>query len=171
MNDSRPGPAGFPLSASDRLRAAQLLLNEYLTTEDMHDPERFAPNPRWKKLPKRQTIDLIEAVLLRLSWLHKHDAELAQAHLARIKLVKLLRVFYTRKLPCTETDLRMMLDLTVPLFELIAPDGPVDYVMEYVRESDLTPELCRSLRTFQENLIEQGSVSSMQSLRQRLHTL
>ena len=171
MNDSLPGPDGFPLSPSDRLHAAQLLLNEYLTTEVVHDPERFSPDPtRWKKLPKRQAIDLIEAVLRRLIWLREHDSELPKAHLSRLQLVRLLRVLYKRKLPCTETDLRMMLDLTVPLLDAIAPDGPVDYVMEYLKESDVTPELCNSLREFQENL-GPGAVASTQSLRQRLHTL
>jgi len=43
--------------------------------------------------------------------------------------------------------------------------------MEYIKENDLTPELCRSLHNFQANLVEVGSVASMQSLRQRLHTL
>jgi len=171
MDNSLRGTGGFPGLRSDRLDDAEALLNEYLTTEEMRDPERFSPDPKWKKLSKRQTLDLIEAVLRRITWLHQHDAELDDGHLSRIKLVKLLRLFYTRKLPCTESDLRMMLDLTAPLFDLIAPDGPVDYVMEYVKENDLTPELCRSLREYQENLVPQGSVASMQSLRQRLHTL
>jgi len=114
---------------------------------------------------------LIEALLQRLNWLVEHDSELRDAHFSRLKLIKLLRQLYTRKLPCNETDLRMMLDLTVPLLNHVAPDGPVDYVMEYVKENDLTPELSRSLHNFQENLVEVGSVSSMQSLRQRLHTL
>jgi len=170
MNNSVPGPDGFPLLPSDRLYDAHLLLNKYLTAEVMHDPERFAPDPSWKKIPKRQAIDLIEALLRRLIWLHEHDLELPDAHLARLKFVKLLRVLYTRKLPCTETDLRMMLDLTVPLLDSIAPDGPVDYVMEYLKESDVTPELCLSLREFQKNL-RPGSVASTQSMRQRLHTL
>src|SRR5687768_7897484 len=114
MDSSLPGPDGFPVLQPDRLYDAQLLLNEYLTAEEMHDPERFCPDPKWKKLSKRHTIGLIEAVLRRLTWLHEHDAELNDAHLSRLKLVKLLRSFYTRKLPCTESDLRMMLDLTVP---------------------------------------------------------
>jgi len=136
MNNPVPGPDGFPLFPSDRLYNAHLLLNEYLTAEVMPDPERFSPDPKWKKVPKRQAIDLIEAVLRRLIWLHEHDLEFSDAHLARLRFVKLLRVLYTRKLPCTETDLRMMLDLTVPLLDSIAPDGPVDYVMEYLKESD-----------------------------------
>ena len=166
-----PTPDGFHLLPSDKLYDAQLLLNEYLATEQLRDVERFSPDAKWKKLPKRQTLELIEALLRRLIWLREHDAELRDAHLARIQLIRLLRLLYTRKLPCTEADLRTMLDLTVPLFELIAPDGPVDYVMEYIKENDLTPELCHSLRTFQENLVESGSMAAMQSLRQRLHTL
>lgn len=144
--------------------AVNNLLDEYLSSngQDLS---------KWKKLPKRQIIDLIEAILRRYSWLQEHDAELRDAHVARLKLIKLLRVFYTKKLPCSELDLRMMLDLTVPLLDHIAPDGPVDYVMEYIKDNDLTPELCNSLRNFQTNLQEVGSVTSMQSLRQRLHTL
>jgi hypothetical protein len=112
------------------------------------------------------------AWLDRVDWLREHDAELRDAHLERIKLVDLLRTLHTvKKLPCTEADLRMMLDLTTPLLDYIEPDGPVDRVMEYVQENDLTPELCQSLHNFQANLREVGSVATMQSLRQRLHTL
>lgn len=127
---------------------------------------------RFKKLPKRQIIDLIRAILTHYAWLREHDAEIRDAHEQRLKLVALLRTLYTtKKLPCTEADLRMMLDLTAPLLDYIAPDGPVDYVMEYIKDHDLTPELAASLHDFQENLKESGSVASMQSLRQRLHTL
>ncbi len=172
MESITHGPDGFPLSRSDRLFAAHLLLNEYLAAAGRHDPALTPPDAaRWKKLPKRQTIDLIEALLRRLAWLQEHDAELESAHLARLSLARLLRALYTRKLPCTETDLRMMLDLTVPLLDVIAPDGPVEYVMDYLKSSDLTPALCRSLRDFQANLREDGGVAAMQSLRQRLHVL
>ena len=127
---------------------------------------------KWKKLKKRQIIDLIEASLKRYIWLREHDAEIPDAHLQRLKLVDLLRALHTvKKLPYTEADLRRMLDLTTPLLNHIPPDGPVDHVMEYVKEHDLTPELCQSLHNFQANLREYGSVASMQSLRQRLHTL
>src|SRR6185369_11300873 len=139
-------------------------LDEYLSSEDQD-------LAKWKKLPKREIIDLIEAILRRYAWLREHDAEVADAHVKRLRLVQLLRVLYTKKLPCTEADLRMMLDLTVPLLDYIAPDGPVDYVMEYIKENDLTPELCESLHNFQANLQEAGSVATMQSLRQRLYTL
>ena len=163
-------PDSFPVSKTDRLYSQHLLLNDYLV-EGVRDLERFTPDPKWKKLPKRQSIDLIEAILPRLKWLRDNDAQIPAAHVFRLKLVRLLRVLYTRNLPCTENDLRMMLDLTVPLLNDIAPDGPVDYVMEYIRHDDLTPELCQSLHQFQDNLVEVGSVASMQSLRQRLHTL
>src|SRR6185369_2735490 len=99
MDNSLPGPDGFSVLQQDRLHDAQLLLNEYLTTEEMHDLERFSPDPKWKKFSKRQTIDLIEAALRRLTWLHEHDAELKDGHLSRLRLVKLLRSFYTKKLP------------------------------------------------------------------------
>lgn len=139
-------------------------LDEYLSSDDQN-------LAKWKKLPKREVIDLIIATLRRYAWLREHDAEVADAHVKRLRLVQLLHVLYTKKLPCTEADLRMMLDLTVPLLDYIAPDGPVDYVMEYIKDNDLTPELCESLRNFQSNLQEAGSVASMQSLRQRLYTL
>ena len=127
---------------------------------------------KWKKLKKRQIVDLIEASLKRYTWLREHDAEVPNAHVERLKLVDLLRTLHTvKKLPCTEPDLRMMLDLTTPLLDYVAPDGPVDRVMEYVQENDLTPELCKSLHNFQANLREDGSVASMPSRRQRLHTL
>src|SRR5262245_1972599 len=170
MDHTQHGLDGFSFQNSDRLAPVQLLLNEYVA-EPVIDFERFVPDPKWKKLPKRQTIDLIEAVLQRLNWLVEHDADLRDAHFSRLKLIKLLPQLYSRKLPCTETDLQMMLGLTVPLLDHIAPNGPVDYVMEYIKENDLTPELCSLLHHFQENLREVGSVASMQSLRQRLYTL
>ena len=164
------GPDLFTVSKTERLYPEHALLNDYLA-EAVQDFERFTPDPKWKKLSKRQSIDLIEAILHRLKWLRDNDAQISAAHVFRLKLVRLLRVLYTRKLPCAESDLRMMLDLTVPLLNDIAPDGPVDYVMEYIKQNDLTPELCQSLHHFQDNLVEVGSVASMQSLRQRLHTL
>lgn len=105
MDSSLQGPDGFPSWPADRLHNAHLLLNEYLL-EEVRDFEPFVPDPKWKKVPKREAIDLIEAVLRRLSWLLEHDSELRDAHLARLKLIPLLRVLYTRKLPCTEADLR-----------------------------------------------------------------
>jgi hypothetical protein len=91
---------------------------------------------------------------------------------ARLKFAKLLQTLHTtKKLPYTEPELRTMLDLTTPLLNYIPPDGPIDHVMEYIKENDLTEELCQSLHNFQANLREYGSVASMQSLRQRLHTL
>ena len=149
------------------------LLDQYLAeTPNRSDCDDSPDLSKWKKLKKRQIIDLIEASLRRYAWLREHDAEIPDAHQPRLKLVDLLRTLYTvKKLPCTEADLRMMLDLTTPLLDYIAPDGPVDHVMEYIHENDLTPELCQSLHNFQANLREVGSVSSMQSLRQRLHTL
>ena len=127
---------------------------------------------KYKKLPKRQIIELIEASLRNYTWLREHDAELPDAHVARLKLAKLLQALHTvKKLPYTEPELRTMIDLTTPLLNYIPPDGPVDHVMEYIKENDLTPELCRSLHNFQANLRDYGSVASMQSLRQRLYTL
>jgi len=127
---------------------------------------------KYKKLPKRQIIELIEASLRKYTWLREHDAELPDAHVARLKFAKLLQTLHTtKKLPYTEPELRTMIDLTTPLLNYIPPDGPIDHVMEYIKENDLTEELCQSLHKFQANLREYGSVASMQSLRQRLHTL
>ena len=149
------------------------LLDQYLAeTPNRRDWDDSPDLSKWKKLKKRQIIDLIEAILKRYAWLREHDAEISNAHFDRLKLLDLHRTLHTvKKLPYTEADLRAMLDSTTPLLDHIPPDGPIDHVMEYVQENDLTPELCQSLHNFQDNLREYGSVASMQSLRQRLHTL
>jgi len=149
------------------------LLDQFLAeTPNRRDWDDSPDLSKWKKLKKPQIINLIEASLKRYAWLREHDAEVRDAHQQRLKLVDLLRTLYTvKKLPCNEADLRMILDLTVPLLDYIAPDGPVDYVMEYIKDNDLTPELAVSLHNFQNNLQQVGAVASMQSLRQRLHTL
>lgn len=100
----------------------------------------------WRKSPKRQIILLTEAVLARLLWLDSHDAELVCPHLARLRLGTLLRVLYTIKAPYTETDLVGLLDGRGRCWWRIAPYGPVDRVLEYLKTHDLTPELCRALR-------------------------
>ncbi len=166
------GPDGFPLSASDRLHSAQVRLNDFLIADE-RDPSRTAlDGGSWKRLPKRQIVDQIEAVLRRLTWLSDHDAELSNAHVARLRLTELLRVLYTVKLPCTAADLCMMLELTTPLLDRIFPDRPIEHVIAYLKEGDLTPELCRRLREIQSHLREDmNSQSSMQPLRQRLHML
>ena len=147
------------------------LIDQFLI-ETPYVQDRDPDLSKWKKLPKRQIIDLIEMILRRYAWLREHDAELPDAHIARMKLVHLLRTLYTvKKLPCTEADLRTMLDLTVPLLDHISAEGPLDHVMEYIKDNDLTPELCHSLREFQTHLTPQCSVATEQSLRQRLHTL
>ena len=167
------GPDRFPIAADDRLRAIHLSLNDYLLAAEQ--AESIGSNSDmnlWKKLPKRQIPDHIEAVLRRVGWLYANDRELANAHLARQRLMRLLRTFYTVKLPCTEPELRMMLDLTAPLLEHIAPDGPVEYVTEYLKKNDLTKELCDSLRTFNDNVrTDVSGMAALQSLKQRLHML
>src|SRR5262249_43153365 len=148
-------------------------LNDYLVAEE----QRASTDPFdvtiWRKLPKAKIPDHVEAVLHRLAWLDQHDAELENAHIARIRLTTLLRVLYSLKIPYTEPQLRRLLDLTVPLLGRIAPYGPVERVVEYIASHDLTPELCRSLRQFQSNLREEMSVSqaSMKSRHQQLHML
>src|SRR5262249_8747147 len=54
-----------------------------------------------------------------------------------------------------------------------APYGPVERVGEYLKQGDLTPELCVALRGYQANLREEMSINaaSMLSLRQHLHVL
>ena len=141
--------------------------------EELRSPQTPFDVAVWRKLAKRNFADYVQAVLRRLAWLDEHDAELVNAHLARLRLTTLLRVLYSIKVPYTEPDLRALLDLTVPLLGRIAPYGPVECVVEYLKSNDLTPGLCRSLRDFQAHLREEMSVSqaSMQSLRQQLHML
>jgi hypothetical protein len=168
-----PGPDGFLPSPDDPLGAEHLRLNDYLLGEEQRSPQTPFDAAIWRKLAKRRFADQIQAVLRRLAWLDAHDAELENAHLARMRLTTLLRVLYSIKAPYTEPELRALLDLTVPLLGRIAPYGPVERVVEYLKNNDLTPGLCRSLREFQGNLREQMSISqaSMQSLRQQLHML
>jgi hypothetical protein len=168
-----PGPDGFLLSPEDPLRAEHLRLDEYLLAEEQRSPQTPFDVAIWRKLAKRHFADQIQAVLRRLAWLDAHDAELENAHLARMRLTTLLRVLYSIKAPYTEPELRALLDLTAPLLGRIAPYGPVECVVEYLKSNDLTPELCRSLREFQGSLREEMSISqaSMQSLRQQLHML
>ena len=168
-----PGPDGFLLSPDDPLHAAQLRLSDYLFAEEQRSPAAPFDVAIWRKLPKRLVPDQVAAVLLRLAWLDQHDAELENAHLARMRLTTLLRVLYKFKAPYTESDLCRLLDLTVPLLGRIAPYGPVEWVVDYVKSNDLTLALCSSLRHFQSSLREEMSTgqAAMQSLRQQLHML
>lgn len=157
---------------------AQRAIGESLDAFLVEDAAREAAgaridDARWKKLPKRAAIDHLEAILRRLAWLRQYDAELAHAHLDRLRLIRLLRVFYTMKLPCTERDLCTLLDLTAPLLPIMSPEGPVEYVLEYTRSSDLTPALAASLHRFDSALQKEklGASASLQSLRQTLHVL
>jgi len=168
-----PGPDGFLLSPDDPWHAAQSRLSDYLFAEEQRSPSVPFDVAIWRKLPKRLVPDQVAAVLLRMAWLDQHDAELQNAHLARMRLTALVRVLYKFKAPYTEADLCRLLDLTIPLLGRIAPYGPVECVVEYAKGNDLTPGLCVSLRRFQSSL--QGEMSSgqaaMQSLRQQLHML
>jgi hypothetical protein len=169
-----PGPDGFLISPDDPLRAAHLRLNDYLFSEEGRNtattPFNVAP---WRKLPKRELPGQTLSVLKRMRWLDEHDSELKDAHLARIRLVTLLRVLYKIKAPYTETDLIALLDDTSALLGRISPEEPVERVMEYLKTADLTPELCRALRNFQSSLKEEasGSQATLQSIRQCLHML
>jgi hypothetical protein len=173
MEPPLPGPDGFLISPGNPLRAAHLRLNEYLLGEEQRAPATPFDAAVWRKLAKSNFADHVQAVLERLRWLDEHDAELEIAHVARIRLNTLLGVLYSIKAPYTEPELRALLDRTVPLLGRIAPYGPVERVVEYLKTNDLTPELCGSLRAFQANLREEMSISqaSMQSLRQQLHML
>jgi len=168
-----PGPDGFLLSPDDPLRAEHLRLNDYLLGEEQRSTQAPFDVAIWRKLAKRGLAGQIQAVLRRLAWLDAHDGELENAHLARMRLTTLLRVLYSIKAPYTEPELRALLNLTAPLLGRIAPYGPVERVVEYLKTNDLTPDLCHSLREFQGNLREEMSISqaSMQSLRQQLHML
>ena len=174
MSGPPSGPDGFPIAAGDPLRAAHESLGDFLVEEAAREAAGAKPDDRrWKKLPKRQAIDHLEAILRRLTWLREHDTELQNAHVDRLRLVRLLRVLYSMKLPCTERDLCALLDLTAPLLVAISPEGPVEYVLAFTRANDLTPALCVSLHNFDAALREEklGAQASLQSLRQTLHVL
>ena len=175
MGEPIPGPDGFLATVDDPLRPAHLRIDEYLLEEEVrhrHGPQIF-DIMRWRKLSKRELATQIQAVLHRMTWLYRHDSDLINGHLARLRLTGLLRALYSIKAIYTETELRAFLDLTTPLLGAIQPYGPVESVVAYLQENELTPQLCVSLRHYQANLREEGSVSqaSMQSLRQQLHVL
>ena len=159
MEPPLPGPDGFLLSPDDPLRAAHLRLNAYLLGEEQRSPATPFDAVVWRKLAERNFADQVQAVLERLRWLDEHDAELENAHLARIRLTALLRVLYSIKAPYTEPELRALLDRTIPMLGRIEPYGLVECIVEYLKNNDLTPELCRSLRAFQANQREEMSVS------------
>jgi len=169
-----PGPDGFLLAPDDPLRNAHLRLNDFLLAEEQRNAATATIDAApWRKLPKRELPGLTLAVLRRMQWLSHHDAELDNAHLSRTHLVRLLRVLYSIKSPANESELVAIVEATTPLLVRIAPYGPVERVAEYTKTNDLTPELCRALRTFQAALNDEpsGSQASMQSLRQTLHML
>src|SRR5260370_40107768 len=149
MELSIPCPDGFLLSPDDPLRASHMRLNDYLLAEEQRPSHLPFDVAIWRKAPKRDFANQIQAVLLRLAWLDQHDAELENAHLSRIRLATLLRVLYSMKASYTEPCLRMLLDLTVPLLGRLAPYGPVERAIEYIRSTALTPGLSHSLRHFQ----------------------
>src|SRR5579862_3836884 len=128
-----PGPDGFLLASDDPLRAAQLRLNDYLFAEEQRLPSVPFDVAVWRKLPKRVLADQIAATLQRITWLDQHDDELQNAHLARMRLTTLLRVLYSIKAPFTDVNLRTLLDLSVPLLGRIAPYGPVELVVDYLK--------------------------------------
>jgi hypothetical protein len=124
VSDLLTGPDGFPLAADDPLRVAHESLNGFIIEDAAREEAHAKPDDRrWKKLPKSLAIEHVEAILRRLTWLREHDRELRAAHVDRLRLVRLLRVLYTVKLPCTERDFRAFLDLTGPLLDAIAPSG------------------------------------------------
>ena len=169
-----PGPDGFLLDPDDRLRAAHLRLNDFLVAEEQRNPATTPLDVSpWRRLAKRELPDITLAILRRLWWLTQHDAELDSAHLSRMRLAALLRVLYSVKAQFAEPELIAIFDATTPLLGRIAPYGPAERATEYLKSNDLTPELCRAVRTFQSGLRGEMSESqaSMQSLRQTLHML
>ena len=169
-----PGPDGYLPRVDDHLLAAQRRLSDFLFAEEQRNPALtpFPVSP-WRKLKRAELVQQVEAVLERIFWLYEHDAELEQAHWARLRLANLLHVLHRAKSAYTEQELCRALDLTNRLLGSIAPYGPVERVVDYLRDHDLTPALCDALRRFQGNLREEMSISqaSMQSLRQTLHVL
>jgi hypothetical protein len=168
-----PGPDGFLIAPGDPLREEHHRIDEYLLQEEQQGTRGTAETRPWKKLAKGGMASQIEAVLRRLRWLDLHDSELDKAHEPRTRLRPLLRGLYKIKVTYTEPQIRTLLDLTVPLLGRIEPYGPVELVGDHLKSNDLTPELCGSLRTFQQSLREEMSINqaSMTSLRQQLHML
>jgi hypothetical protein len=171
--DIVPGPDGFLPRHNGALRAEHDRLSAYLLAEEQrssHTEMNLAP---WRKLAKKGLASTILAILGRFAWLREHDSELPNAHLARIRLAGLLRALYKIKAIYNESELRSLLDATTPLLGQIEPNGPVELVDEFLKTHGLTPELCASLRHFQNNLRQEMSVNqaSMQSLRQQLHIM
>ncbi|HEX5235782.1 MAG TPA: hypothetical protein VFW25_10685 [Silvibacterium sp.] len=162
------------LTPRDPLRAAHERLNDFLIAEEQRNPATpaFDVSP-WRKLPKRELPQQTLAVLRRIRWLDQHDTELEDAHKSRITFARLLRVLYGISAEFAEPELVSIIEATTELLGRIAPYGPIDRITDYLKRSDLTPELCRALRAFQANLREEMSESqaSMQSLRQTLYML
>jgi len=140
MEQPVPGPDGFLPERGEPLLAAHLRINDYLFAEEQRAPNAPFDIAIWRKLPKRFLAEQIQATLRRLLGLDQHDAELETAHIARTRLETLLRVLYAIKDPFTEPELRA-LGQTIPLLGRIAPYGPVEHVVEYLKQNDLTPEL------------------------------
>lgn len=173
METTPTGPDGFPLDPGDALAAIHASLNTYLLDAERADEIRQPLDmAAWKKMPKRRVLEHIEAILRRLAWLYEHDRQLPAGHVARARLIRLLRTLHAMTLPATEADLCLMLDLTTPLLEHIAPDGPVEHVMRYLKTHDLTENLSQSLRRFDAEVrTDVSGVAALQSLKQRLHML
>ena len=168
-----PCPDGFLLSSDDPLFSDHMRVNEYLVAEEQRSPATAFDTRPWKKLSKRDLPGQTLSVLIRLRWLDEHDRELDEAHKSRMRLRTLLRVLYSLKADFTEPQLIAVVDATTPLLGRVVPYGPIERVTEYLKNHDLTPELCRSIRAFQSGLREEMSESqaSMQSLRQTVHML
>ena len=168
-----PCPDGFLLSPDDPLFFAHTRLNEYLVAEEERGPATAFDMRPWKKLAKRDLPGQTMSVLARLQWLDQHDRELDQAHKSRMRVRSLLRVLYSLKADFTESELIAIIDATTPLLGRIVPYGPIERVAAYLKNNNLTPGLCQSIRRFQSGLREEMSESqaSMQSLRQIIHIL
>src|SRR5262249_15923916 len=159
------------VASDDPLFAEQVRLNDFLFAEeqgrDRLDLRLF------KKLTPRDFTRQVEAVLQRMAWLVAHDAELDTGHVARRRLATLIGSLHEMKAAYDAPALCRLLDLTVPLLGRIAPYAPGERGGEYLKQGDLTPELCAALRGYQANLREEMSINaaSILSLRQHLHVL
>ena len=174
MSQTIPGPDGFLLDSNDPLYASQMLLSDFLAEDEQRDPNRTVLNgAKWKKLPKREVVRHVEAILRRLAWLIDNDRELETGHVSRLRLIHLLRVFHSMKLPRNADQLSVLFDLTSPLLTHIAPEGPVECTLEFLKTGELTAELSGSIRRFHSAMdAEQpGPSASMLTIRQSLHVL
>src|SRR5690348_17115969 len=144
---SEIGRDGFSFSSVHPRAAAHAWLNGYIASEDDPTPAVFTATLRkLKKDPSpRASLDVLIAALERMVWLRQYESDIAGAHQSIRRFRVLLAPLYKQKLPFTEPDLRAVVQSTTLLQGLIGPSGPVEQVLEFLKQNDLTPGLCKDL--------------------------